>query len=81
MKIVIDQTHLAKLSRAIERGASGPDVKLDIDFMRSVMGRLTLWERGLLMDAVLRAGRSRKPTLTQRALLALFVHDEGTDAP
>lgn len=79
----LDPEHVRKLARARAPAADGtPEVKFDVDYMSTAMTRLTMWERGLLLDAVMRASRARRPTMTQRALLALFVHgstetDEG----
>jgi hypothetical protein len=74
----LDPDHVRKLARAIKRSPP-PEVNLDIAFMRAAMDRLSLWERGLFMDALMRAAGARRRTLEQRALLALFVHPG--DAP
>jgi hypothetical protein len=55
-------------------------VKFDVDFMNKSMDRLTMWERGLLMKAIMRAVRAKRRTPEQRALLALFVHQEASHA-
>lgn len=72
----LDPDHVRKLDRAISK-APPPEIDLDIAFMSAAMGRLSLWERGLLTQALLRAATSKRRTLEQRALLALFVHAHG----
>lgn len=67
----LDPEHVSKISSAFF--ADG-NVKLDIGFMMSAMGRLNLWERGLFIESVARAVSSKKPSREQRVLLALFVH-------
>lgn len=72
----LDPDHVRKLSKAIKRSPP-PEVNLDMPFLRTAMDRLSLWERGLFMDALMRAANSKRRTMEQRALLALFVHDMG----
>lgn len=67
----LDQDHVDKLAHAIDGDG---DVKLDIAFMRSAFPRLSMWERGLLIEAITRAISSKKLSREQRVLLALFVH-------
>ena len=50
----LDQDHVRKIERAVKRSPP-PEVKLDVGFMGEVMKRLSLWERGLLMQAIDRA--------------------------
>lgn len=77
----IDPEHRAKLTRAISRNDAGrQEVNLDIAFMTTAMDRLSLWERGLLVNSIMRAAKARRRTIEQRALLALFVHDGGDNA-
>lgn len=73
----IDPEHAKTINAAIDTTRGRREVKLDLDFMIQSMDRLSLWERGLLADALMRAGNSRRPTRTQRALLALFIHRGG----
>jgi len=74
----LDPDHVRKLSRAITHPSEGgPHVKFDVKFMASVFERLSLWEKGLLTNALMRAGSAKRMTIEQRALLALFVHDGG----
>jgi hypothetical protein len=74
----LDPDHTRKLSRAIAQGPSGgQEVSFDIPFMSAALERLNMWERGLLTNALLRSAQSRHRTIEQRALLALFVHDDG----
>lgn len=70
----LDPEHVRKIERAVKR-APPPQVDLDIAFMTKALARLSLWERGLLMQALDRATTARRRTIEQRALLALFVHD------
>lgn len=74
----IDPAHIRKIAAAMSKSADGgAQVCLDIAFMRDCMRRLSLWERGLMMQALLRASTSKRRTIEQRVLLALFVHSEG----
>lgn len=73
----IDPEHTRKLARAFGRNTDGTRfVKLDLPFLASVLGRLTLWERGLLNDRITKAAAARRRSLEQRLLLALFAHTE-----
>ena len=72
----LDPEHVRKIDRAV-RTAPPAEIDLDIDFMSKAMSRLSLWERGLLMQAILRSSTAKRRTLEQRALLALFVHPHG----
>ena len=56
----LDPDHVRKLAKAIKRSPP-PEVNLDIAFMRAAMDRLSLWERGLFMDALMRAAGARRP--------------------
>lgn len=70
----LDAEHAEKLRASIIRDANGdPVVSFDIDFMMSAFNRLTLWERGILTDALLRSAAAKRPTIEQRALLAMFL--------
>ena len=71
----LDPDHVRKLDNAISR--IPPEINLDIQFMTKAMARLSLWERGLLVNAIMRASQSNRRTIEQRALLALFVHADG----
>lgn len=73
----IDPSHVRKLARATEHLSGSPEIKFDILYMEAAMERLTLWERGVLMKALLRAARAKRRSVEHRALLALFVHQEG----
>jgi hypothetical protein len=75
----LDPAHVKKLSAAIEQTPDGPDIKLDIAYLSAAFKRLSLWERGVLIQSTMRAASSRHRTLEQRVLLALFV-DSGTEA-
>ena len=72
----LDPEHVRKIERAVKR-TPPPEMKMDIAFTKVAMGRLSLWERGLLMQALERAATASRRTIEQRALLALFVHDDG----
>lgn len=73
----LDPAHVRKIERAVKR-SSPPQINLDVAFMNKAMSRLSLWERGLLMQAIDRATTARRRTIEQRAILALFVHDGET---
>ena len=74
----LDPAHVKKLSQAISSTPRGtPEVQFNISFMMLALTRLSLWERGLLMQALMRAATSKRKTIEQRALLAMFVHQEG----
>lgn len=74
----LDPAHVRKLARALTTSPQGnAEASFDIAFMTQAFDRLSLWERGLLMQALLRSAGARRRTLEQRALLALFV--EGGD--
>lgn len=67
----LDPQHVEKLASAF---TGDGDVKIDIPFMKTAFPRLSLWERGLLIESITRAISSKKPSREQRVLLALFVH-------
>jgi hypothetical protein len=67
----IDREHLRKLESAF----TGDSIRLDVQFTAAAMHRLTMWERGLLMDCLGRATAAKKPTREQRVLLAMFMHN------
>lgn len=72
-----DPQHVIKLARAIEKKPDGtPDVKFDLAYMDDAMSRLTMWEQGVLLKALMRAARAKRRSVEHRALLALFVHQE-----
>jgi hypothetical protein len=71
----LDRDHVRKIERAVKRSPP-PEVKLDVGFMSEVLKRLSLWERGLLMQAIDRATTARRRTIEQRVLLAMLVHDD-----
>jgi hypothetical protein len=74
----IDPDHVKMIASAIVNDASGsPEAKFDIEYMDTSMGRLSLWEQGLFIKALVRAVKARRRTAEQRALLALFLHREG----
>jgi hypothetical protein len=73
----IDPEHVKTINAAIDTKAGRREVKFDLDYMIQSMDRLSLWERGLLTEALARAGNSRRPTRTQRALLSLFIYRGG----
>lgn len=70
----LDPDHVRKLAKAIS-GGHPPFVDLDVKHLTSCMDRLSLWEGGLLIDALMRAATAKKLTKEQRVLLALFVRD------
>lgn len=74
----LDPEHVRKINDAIVHtdNGSGPEVKFDVSFMRAAMSRLSLWEGGVLIQALIKAASSKRRTPEQRALLALFVHQE-----
>lgn len=75
----LDPEHAEKLAQAITTNENGsPEVKLDTEFMRRAMDRLTLWERGLFMHAIMRALAAKRKTVEQRVILAMFVHQDGS---
>ena len=70
----LDPAHAAKLRESISTDENGEAfAKLDIEFMLSAFSRLTLWERGILTDALLRSAQAKRPNIEQRSLLALFL--------
>lgn len=70
----LDPEHAEKLRQALSVDADGEAfAKFDIDFMLHSFARLTLWERGILTDALLRSAQAQRPTIEQRSLLALFL--------
>ena len=72
----IDPSHAAKCRSAITTdNVGGVFAKIDVDHMHAALMRLSAWERGILTTAVLRAITAKRPTLAQRALLALFLSD------
>lgn len=73
----IDPEHAKLLASAIATSSGRREMRLDIDYMQQAMDRLSAWECGLLTEALARAGNARRPTRTQRALLALFIHRGG----
>lgn len=73
----LDPEHVKTINAAIDTKKGRREVKLDLDFMSLSMERLSVWECGLLTEALARAGKSRRPTRTQRALLSLFVYRGG----
>ena len=75
----LDPDHVRKLARAIEQRSNGPQVKFDLSYMDGAMERLTLWEQGVLITALMRSARARRRTPEQRALLALFVCQGGNN--
>jgi hypothetical protein len=77
----LDPAHSDKLARAFGNDQDGNlEIKLDIGFVEAAMGRLSIWEQGLFMKAIMRAARSRRRTPEQRVLLGLFVHQEDDHA-
>lgn len=76
----LDPEHVEKLRAAMSLGDNGERcLDLDIPHLTASMQRLSLWEGGLLIDALMRAAASRKLTREQRVLLALFVHDKSRE--
>lgn len=76
----LDKGHAQKISSNIVLDADGRLVaNFDIEFMLLAFGRLNLWERGILSDALLRAAESKRLSIEQRALLALFLPTGGDD--
>ena len=69
----LDPNHIRRIERAVRK--SPPTADLALQFLALAMSRLSLWERGLLMQAIDRATMARRRTIEQRILLALFVHD------
>ena len=70
----LDPEHVEKMSRAISKDDDGDQViSIDIDFMVKALHRLSLWERGLLTQAIARSTKAKRLTVEQRVILALFV--------
>lgn len=70
----LDQEHAHKIKAHILTDDEGRRVaNFDLEFMLHAFGRLNLWERGILSDALLRAAEAKRLTIEQRALLALFL--------
>ena len=72
----LDPDHVAKLKRSItteDDDPTSPVVSFDIEFMIHALDRLSLWERGLVTNAIIKASRAKRLSVEQRALLALFV--------
>lgn len=75
----IDPAHARKISSATTKSETGKlEVNFDLSFMQSCMSRLSLWERGLLVQALIRASTSKRKTIEQRVILAMFVHQDDT---
>lgn len=75
----IDPKHAAKRRGSVSEDAAGRAyAKIDIAQMHTALMRLSSWERGILTTALLKSVAAKRPTLAQRALLALFLH-EGDD--
>lgn len=74
----LDPEHVEKLKRTIHRAPEGGAeiILLDHKFMAGALVRLPLWERGLVVEAVLRAAKAKHPSKAQRALLALFLTND-----
>ena len=74
----LDPDHAKKLAAALAPDEPGgpPQLRLDLAYMCAAMARLTLWERGLLTQALMRSAKCRHRTIEQRILLALFVSTE-----
>lgn len=71
----LDSDHVRKLRAAIVgRGGNG-HVDINVERLSLCMQWLSLWEGGLLMDALMRAASASKLSREQRVLLAMFVHD------
>lgn len=79
----LDPVHAEKLRTGLLRDDSGATAMahLDIEFMLVAFGRLSAWERGIVTDAILRAAQAKRPSIEQRALLALFLPPLPTVAP
>lgn len=76
----LDPKHIKKITRAMTVDVDGQEmVTLDIAYMRQALDRLTLWERGLLIKSVMKAAVSKKKSVEQRVLLALFVPPLGDE--
>lgn len=76
----LDQDHAHKITSNIVADADGRrTANFDIEFMLQAFGRLNLWERGILTDALLRSAESKRLSIEQRALLALFLPMGGDD--
>lgn len=70
----LDPEHIEKLRAAISTSDDGDrSIEIDMPHLSASMHRLSLWEGGLLIDALMRAAQSRKLSKEQRVLLALFV--------
>ena len=76
----LDPAHAEKLKAALASNEEGSFASFDIDFMLAAMARLTLWERGILTDALLRSATAKRPTIEQRALLAVFLAPATSEA-
>jgi hypothetical protein len=76
----LDREHAYKIEAHIITDDAGRRVaNFDIEFMLHAFGRLNLWERGILSDALLRAAEAKRLSIEQRALLALFLPTGGDD--
>ena len=76
----LDRDHAQKITSNISTDADGRrTANFDIEFMLQAFWRLNLWERGILTDALLRAAESKRLSIEQRALLALFLPMGGTE--
>jgi hypothetical protein len=74
----LDPEHVSILSNAFSLDDDGQKVaRFDIPFMMAAVQRLNLWERGLLMQVLLKAANANRKTPEQRLVLALFVHRDG----
>lgn len=72
----LDPEHITKLRSAISVGDDGRgQVDIDIAHLSACMQRLSLWEGGLLVEALMRAASASKLTKDQRVILSMFVHD------
>lgn len=70
----LDPEHVEKLAAAF---TGDGEAMIDVTFLKSAFQRLSMWERGLLMESVTRAIATKRPNREQRVILSLFVHPKG----
>lgn len=73
----LDPEHVEKLANAF---TGDGEAKIDINFLKSSFERLSMWERGLLIESITRAVATKKPSREQRVILSLFVHPKGRES-
>lgn len=78
----LDPEHVRVLSKAltIDPNTGKEYASFDIEFMTTALFRLNPWERGLFTKVLLKAALAKRKTKAQRAILALFVNREDSNA-